>query len=276
MNAILRAVRRSSGAVTSVSTSLVHPGSPPAAVRFASRPLFYSSTLTTTEEPQTSISSNRSRFVYSTEQVLRSKLYYQKFHNTSPAQYNQDLNRIVSRPMIVDTLKLVRKFEQAGLPTKQAEAMTILIADLMADNAEGMSRQFASKGELEQLLARNEAAVQVFRHDFTQNYENEMAKLQRDIERQQVELEKLKTELKYEVDKVISGHRLDLNLERGRIRDELQMHDTRAIDTAQRLDKEINDLKTSIEAGKSDIIKYCVGTIVGAVSVGLGVVRMLL
>jgi hypothetical protein len=88
-------------------------------------------------------------------------------------------------------------------------------------------------------------------------------------------------ELKYEIDKIQASQRLDLNLEKGRIRDELLTQNNKSIQTGSsvvgcggdggtsdaadaclfvpeiRLDKEINSMRTTLEANKNDIIRFC-------------------
>ncbi len=49
--------------------------------------------------------------------------------------------------------------------------------------------------------------------------------------------------------------RLDLNLEKGRIRDELLSQNNKSIQTENRLDKEITNMRTTLEANKNDIIR---------------------
>jgi hypothetical protein len=84
------------------------------------------------------------------------------------------------------------------------------------------------------------------------------------------------SELKYEIDKIQSSQRLDLNLERGRIRDELLTAGNKSIATEIRLDKEINAMKTTLEANKNDIIRFCVGAVASTTAVGLGILRLVL
>uniref|UniRef100_M0ZW11 Mitochondrion protein n=2 Tax=Solanum TaxID=4107 RepID=M0ZW11_SOLTU len=85
----------------------------------------------------------------------------------------------------------------------------------------------------------------------------------------------MRSELRYEIDKVSAGHRLDLNLERGRIRDELANQNQETANLTNTLDREIHTLRAQLEAAKYDVIKYCIGTLVSISAVGLAVVRLL-
>jgi hypothetical protein len=90
------------------------------------------------------------------------------------------------------------------------------------------------------------------------------------------ECDKLRTELKYEVDKIQAALRLDLSLEKGRIRDELLNQNQKAVQTEIRLDKEAASLRTTLEANKNDIIRFCVGALASTAAVALGVLRLVM
>jgi predicted RNase H-like nuclease (RuvC/YqgF family) len=89
--------------------------------------------------------------------------------------------------------------------------------------------------------------------------EHHFATLQRETERLRTDIDKMRSELRYEIDKVTSGQRLDLNLERGRIREELATQSSETSNLTNKLDREIHTLKTQLEAAKFDVIKYCIG-----------------
>jgi chaperonin cofactor prefoldin len=89
--------------------------------------------------------------------------------------------------------------------------------------------------------------------------EHHFATLQRETERLRTDIDKMRSELRYEIDKVTSGQRLDLNLERGRIREELATQSSETSNLTNKLDREIHTLKTQLEAAKYDVIKYCIG-----------------
>ncbi|KAK8965195.1 hypothetical protein KSP40_PGU005813 [Platanthera guangdongensis] len=106
--------------------------------------------------------------------------------------------------------------------------------------------------------------------------EHHFSSLQRETEKLRVDIEKMRSELRYEIDKVTAGQRLDLNLERGRLRDELAKHSAETSDLTNKLDREIHALKAHLEAAKYDVIKYCIGTLVSISAVGLAVIRILM
>ncbi|XP_015892335.1 protein FMP32, mitochondrial isoform X2 [Ziziphus jujuba] len=157
---------------------------------------------------------------------------------------------------LVDTLALVRSLEAQGLPSKQAEAITGAITEVLNDSLQNVATSFVSKAEMQK------------EHNFSM--------LQRETEKLHGDIEKMRSELRYELDRVTAGQRLDLNLERGRIRDELANQNAETTNLTNKLDREIHALRAHVEASKYDVIKYCIGTLVSISAVGLAVIRILL
>ncbi|KAM3252296.1 hypothetical protein T459_06415 [Capsicum annuum] len=179
------------------------------------------------------------------------------------------------RLFLVDTLALVRKLEGQGVPTKQAEAITAAITEVLSDSLENVAQTFVSKADLQRLEMIQEAKLSKFKSEVQSCQENHFSLLQHEIEKLRSDIEKMRSELRYEIDKVSAGHRLDLNLERGRIRDELANQNQETANLTNKLDREIHTLRAQLEAAKYDVIKYCIGTLVSISAVGLAVVRLL-
>ncbi|KAL2650314.1 hypothetical protein R1flu_018442 [Riccia fluitans] len=195
--------------------------------------------------------------------------------------YMRHISQLVSasnskRAFLVDTLALVRRLESQGLTPKQAEAITAVITEVLNDSLENVAQSFTSKSEMQRSEMMMEGVMSKFKAEVQSNQEHHIASLQRETERLRTDIDKMRSELRYEVDKVTAGHRLDLNLERGRIRDELATQSAETANLTNKLDREIHTLKTQLEAAKYDIIKYCIGTIVSVSAVGIGLLRILM
>ena len=79
---------------------------------------------------------------------------------------------------------------------------------------------------------------------------------------------------RYEIDKLTASQRLDLNLEKGRMRDELQALRDKANELEIKMDKETNMLKAAVEQTKNETIKYCLGMMFAFTTAGLGAARL--
>ncbi|KAL4577690.1 hypothetical protein LXL04_013801 [Taraxacum kok-saghyz] len=180
------------------------------------------------------------------------------------------------RVFLVDTLALVRRLEGQGVPSKQAEAITSAITEVLNDSLENVAQSFVSKGEMQRIEMTQDGNLGKFKSQVQSSQENHFSLLQRETEKLRNDIEKMRSELRYEIDKVTAGQRLDLNLERGRIRDELANQNQETANLTNKLDREIHSLKAQLEAAKYDVIKYCIGTLVSISAVGLAVLRILM
>ena len=84
------------------------------------------------------------------------------------------------------------------------------------------------------------------------------------------EIEKLRQRLREEVARTQAGVRLDLNLEKGRIRDEAATQELKVRATEERIEQEIAGLRTQMETIKLQTLQYMIGTITGAGALILG------
>ena len=78
------------------------------------------------------------------------------------------------------------------------------------------------------------------------------------------DVEKLKQRLREEVTRTQAGVRLDLNLEKGRIRDESGQQELKIKEVDTRIESEIAGLRTQIEQAKFSILQYLVGVATGS------------
>lgn len=69
--------------------------------------------------------------------------------------------------------------------------------------------------------------------------------------------------------------RLDINLEKGNTREELRKMAETAHEQDQRFERELNNVRTMLEASKNDMIKWFVGMMVSVLLVSASVMRML-
>ncbi|KAF8377880.1 hypothetical protein HHK36_031268 [Tetracentron sinense] len=180
------------------------------------------------------------------------------------------------RAFLVDTLALVRRLEAQGVPSKQAEAITSAITEVLNDSLENVAQSFVSKAEMEKTEMIQESNLSKFKSEVQSSQGHHFSLLQRETEKLTSDIDKMRSELSHAIDKVTAGQRLDLNLERGRIRDELANQNAETTNLTNTLDREIHALRAQLEAAKYDVIKYCIGSLVSISAVGLAVIRILM
>jgi hypothetical protein len=93
---------------------------------------------------------------------------------------------------------------------------------------------------------------------------NDLTLMKSENDRLMADVEKLKQRLREEVTRTQAGVRLDLNLEKGRIRDESGQQELKIKEVDTRIESEIAGLRTQIEQAKFSILQYLVGVATGS------------
>ncbi|EFN59866.1 hypothetical protein CHLNCDRAFT_49741 [Chlorella variabilis] len=194
----------------------------------------------------------------------------------------------------------MKRFEGLGMSREQAEALTQHLTGVLCANREKLEELFVAKVTLEKSILEQDALHAGFRSEVLKSQELQVATFTRDTERLQINLEKIRSEIRYEIDKLTASQRLDLNLEKGRMRDELQMLRDKSNEleikarsflnreggreclagrvalAALPMDKEVNSLKAAMEQSKNDTVKYVLGLMLALMTAGLGAARLLM
>ena len=121
-------------------------------------------------------------------------------------------------PRVVDTLEVMKRFEELGLSRRQAEALTRVVTDVLRQNIDALANTYVSNTALEMSELRAESSISGFRAEVMKIQELQEATSVRETERLQANLEKIKSEVRYEVDKLTASQRLELGLEKNRMR----------------------------------------------------------
>jgi len=88
---------------------------------------------------------------------------------------------------------------------------------------------------------------------------NDLAMIKAENDRLVTDIEKLKQRLREEITRTQAGVRLDLNLEKGRLREESSGQELKIKEVDTRIEQEIAGLRTSIQASKATTLQYLVG-----------------
>ncbi|KAF3566526.1 hypothetical protein DY000_02011940 [Brassica cretica] len=85
-----------------------------------------------------------------------------------PFQFRQisELTKVNGkRAFLVDTLALVRSLEAQGVPSKQAEAITSAITEVLNDSLENVSESFVSKAEMQKIEMIQDSNLSKFKSE---------------------------------------------------------------------------------------------------------------
>ena len=137
--------------------------------------------------------------------------------------------------VVIDTLELLRGFERAGFSAQQAEAITRATLAVTKSSVDPL----ATKSDLERHILGQLSELREFKQDIGSRHREAAANSKHMADMVLAECEKLRAELRYTHEKVTSSQKLDLNLERGRIRDDLTAQDNNGRGGG-RLDREMD------------------------------------
>ena len=156
----------------------------------------------------------------------------------------------------LDSLAVLRRLEASGLSTASSEALTTSLLDAIKAASQADAARYADATVIRSQTERLSAEIAALRAELKAVKERGTA------------------DLRYEVDKLNASQRLDLNLEKGRIREDLQKQSDRLMTADARIDKEVNQVRTQIEANKNDTMKWGIGAVVSVVGISLTALRM--
>ncbi|GAX75906.1 hypothetical protein CEUSTIGMA_g3349.t1 [Chlamydomonas eustigma] len=178
---------------------------------------------------------------------------------------SEEMKTVVGKILLVDTLALSRSFEAAGLDRKPAEQLALHITELIVSTKVKMEEQFVDKQQMSKINMEQEMRTSNFKNELQNSQSVQVTNMTKELERQQTFLDKMRAETRHEIDKLVASQRLDLNLEKGRMRDDLQMMRDKVTELEIKLDHDVNEVRSSVEKAKNDTIKSVI-TILGTFS----------
>ncbi|GJJ11408.1 hypothetical protein Clacol_005641 [Clathrus columnatus] len=149
-----------------------------------------------------------------------------------------------------DTHHFVQRLEREGLNRAQAEGIMTAMAEVIDESVRNMTHNMVTKPEHEKHQYTQKVDFAQLKSELQLMEKNDLAKTKAETERLVADIEKLKQRLREEVAKTQAGVRLDLNLEKGRMRDEASAQELKIREVDTRIESEIANLRTTIQASK--------------------------
>ena len=105
---------------------------------------------------------------------------------------------------------------------------------------------------------------------------NELAMIKAENDRLVTDIDKLKQRLREEITRTQAGVRLDLNLEKGRIREEAVSQELKVKETETKIEQELAALREKLEQVKFQTLQWLMGVCTGFAALMLGAWRLLM
>lgn len=176
--------------------------------------------------------------------------------------------------MHFDTHGFVARLEAAGMPRPQADAMVTALTDVVEESIQGLEKGLVSREEGERWRYSQKVDFARLKSDVQLLERNDFTLMKSENERLMADVEKLKQRLREEITRTVAGVRLDLNLEKGRIRDESSVHALKIKEVDTRIESEIAGLRSTIASAKINVLQYLVGVATGCGALLLAYLRM--
>lgn len=167
------------------------------------------------------------------------------------------------------------RLEKEGLTREQALGVMEALEEVIEESIRTMTANLVTRAEQEKHQYTQKVDFAKLKSEITLLEKQDFSLLKSENERLLSEVEKLKQQLRENITRAQAGVRLDLNLEKGRIRDELSARDLKLKEVDTRIESEINTLRGSMESVKFSIIQYVIGSLTGTGALLLAYLRLI-
>ncbi|KAI8907499.1 putative mitochondrion protein [Powellomyces hirtus] len=154
-----------------------------------------------------------------------------------------------------DTYRLVQRLEGDGFSRESAEAVMASLSEVVSESINNISRTSVTKSDFEKAIYTNKVDFAHVRNEIQMLEKNDFALLRSDIGRLNTEVEKFRTRMVEDLRRVQSNVRLELSLEKGRIRDEQSAQELRIKEADSQIDTEVATLRTQMETIQWELFK---------------------
>ena len=162
----------------------------------------------------------------------------------------------------------MQRLEREGLNRQQAEGIMTAMAEVIDESIRNMTGNMVTRADQEKVCTRpvdddRRLIGPAVQHQYTQQVDfaqlkselqlmekNDLAMIKAENDRLQADMQKLKQRLREEITRTQAGVRLDLNLEKGRMREESSGQELKIKEVDTRIEQEIANLRTTMQASK--------------------------
>ncbi|EDP43616.1 hypothetical protein MGL_1829 [Malassezia globosa CBS 7966] len=173
-----------------------------------------------------------------------------------------------------DSNAFVQRLEQAGITRQQADVLVTALTDVINESIQNFAHSLVRRDEAESHSYTQKVDFAKLKSEIQLLERSDFVLMKSENERLMADVEKLKQRLREEIARTMAGVRLDLNLEKGRIRDESSVHASKIKEVDTRIESEIAGVRTSIQSAKFNVLQYLVGVATGAGALLLAYLRM--
>lgn len=175
-----------------------------------------------------------------------------------------------------DTLKFVKKLEAQGFSEEQSVAMMKVLNDVIEESIQNLTRTMVLREDAAKATYTQKVDFAKLRSELLSADSTEVNTTRNTHERLTNDVAKLNSRLRDEVSRTQASVRLDLNLEKGRIREESVGQELKIKETETKIEQEVAALREKLELVKFSTLQWLMGVCTGFAALLLGAWRLLM
>ncbi|OLN97219.1 Protein FMP32, mitochondrial [Colletotrichum chlorophyti] len=198
--------------------------------------------------------------------ILESPGLRRSFHATPATQRDHHF----------DTLKFVQRLKSEGFTEEQAEAMMKVLNDVIQESIQNLTRTMVLREDAAKATYTQKVDFAKLRSELLSADSTESNTTRASHEKLSNDIAKLSSRLRDEIGRTQASVRLDLNLEKGRIREEAVGQELKIKETETKIEQEVAALREKLEQVKFQTLQWLMGVCTGFAALLLGAWRLLM
>ncbi|MCJ1276753.1 hypothetical protein MMC21_004560 [Puttea exsequens] len=174
--------------------------------------------------------------------------------NSTARAFSTTLSR--PRDHHFDTLKFVQRLQAEGFSEEQSKAMMLVLSDVIEESIQNLTRTMVLKEDADRSTYTQKVDFTKLRSELLALDSSDTSMTLASHERLSNDLAKLNSRLRDEVNRAQASVRLDLNLEKGRIREEAKGQELKIKETETRIEQEVAGLRERVEGVKFSTLQW--------------------
>ncbi|KIH94006.1 mitochondrial protein FMP32 [Sporothrix brasiliensis 5110] len=175
-----------------------------------------------------------------------------------------------------DTLKFVQRLQDDGFTEDQSVAMMKVLNDVIEESIQNLTRTMVLREDAAKATYTQKVDFAKLRSELLSADSTETNTTRAAHERLANDLAKFNSRLRDEVGRTQASVRLDLNLEKGRIREEALGQELKVKETETKIEQEVAALRQQLEQVKFQTLQWLMGVCTGFAALMLGAWRLLM
>eukprot|EP00242_Pyramimonas_sp_CCMP2087_P014678 CAMPEP_0198203072 /NCGR_PEP_ID=MMETSP1445-20131203/6320_1 /TAXON_ID=36898 /ORGANISM="Pyramimonas sp., Strain CCMP2087" /LENGTH=318 /DNA_ID=CAMNT_0043874301 /DNA_START=463 /DNA_END=1419 /DNA_ORIENTATION=- len=176
--------------------------------------------------------------------------------------------------LVIDTLKLARTLEKAGMRPDLSENITRVISANVASNQRRMAELFLNKDQIQTFSSKHQTKREKLAQQNLESHARDMDQLMQEIEDIKTDTARIRGEIKRQTIKSTVDLKLSLSTQRKGDVEEMQALERTVLETNAWIREQLNEIPMAMVRTKMDVFNFSVGVVGACVGAGLALIRV--